>query len=272
MIRCAWLLLFSSLMSAATLKPESVQAWDKYLAVVEVNLEKSTHENATFLWVDQSNARRQRVRAGEIVVFESLTPGTKKAPSALIHDWTGAAFMPGVRIEDVISVVRDYGRYKDYYSPSVIRSKTVEQNQLADRFSVVLMNQTVIVKTAIETDCQASYHQLSDKRWYAVSTATRIQEIDDFGRSSEHRLPVGEGGGYLWRLATITRFEERDGGVYMEVEALALSRDVPVSLRFIVDPIVRRVSRNSLIESLQQTGRAVNEVAVNGIAIVAGSR
>jgi len=47
---------------------------------------------------------------------------------------------------------------------------------------------------------------------------------------------------------------------------------VPVSLRFIVDPIVRRVSRNSLIESLQQTGRAVNEVAVNGIAIVAGSR
>ena len=63
-----------------------------------------------------------------------------------------------------------------------------------------------------------------------------------------------------------------NGGVYMEVEALALSRDVPVSLRFIVDPIVRRVSRNSLIESLQQTGRAVNEVAVNGIATVAGSR
>jgi hypothetical protein len=142
MIRCAWLLLFSSLMSAATLKPESVQAWDKYLAAVEVNLEKSTQENATFLWVDQSNGRRQRVRAGEIVVDESLTPGTKKTPSALIHDWTGAAFMPGTRIEDVISVVRDYGHYKDYYSPSVIRSKTVEQNQLVDRFSVVLMNQT----------------------------------------------------------------------------------------------------------------------------------
>lgn len=272
MIRWVWPLLLSSLMSAATLKQESVQAWDKYFAAVQENLEKRTQENATFLWADESKDRHQRVRAGEIVVDETLAPGSRKTPGALIHDWTGAAFMPGARIEDVISVVRDYSRYKDYYSPSVIRSKTVEQNQLADHFSVVMMNQAVIVKTAIETDCHATYRQLSDRRWYAISTATRIQEIDDFGRSSEHRLPVGEGGGYLWRLATITRFEERDGGVYMEVEALALSRDVPVSLRFIVDPIVRRVSRNSLIESLQKTGRAVNEVAANGIATFAASQ
>jgi len=47
------------------------------------------------------------------------------------------------------------------------------------------------------------------------------------------------------------RFEERDGGVYVELEAIALSRDVPV--RWIVNPIVRRVSRNSMLLSLQQT-------------------
>ena len=52
------------------------------------------------------------------------------------------------------------------------------------------------------------------------------------------------------------RFEERDGGVYVELEAIALSRDVPV--RWIVNPIVRRVSRNSMLVSLQQMKEAVN--------------
>jgi len=259
MRRWAWVLLSSSLMSAATLKPESIQAWDRYLSVAQSNLSKHTQENATFLWADESRERRQKVRDGETVVAETYSGASKKAPGALIHDWTGVTFLPGARMEDVISVLRNYGHYKEYYSPTVIRSKTMEQSALTDRFSVVMMNQSLIVKTAIESDCQATYHELTDKRWYALSNATRIQEIDDFGRSGEHRLPVGEGGGYLWRLATITRLEERDGGVYLEVEALALSRDVPLSLRFVVDPIIRRVSRNSLIESLGQTSRAVGE-------------
>jgi len=43
--------------------------------------------------------------------------------------------------------------------------------------------------------------------------------------------PEGEGTGLIWR-----RFEERDGGVYVEVEAIALSRDVPASLRWLVEP------------------------------------
>jgi len=270
MMRLTWALLLSSLMmSAATLKPESAQAWDRYLAAAEANLAKHTQENATFLWVDESQDHRRHVRDGQIVVAETYSGGSKKAPSALIHDWTGAAFLPGARVDDVISVLRNYSRYKDYYSPTVIRSKAVEQNAFDDRFSVLMMNSSLVVKTALETDCQASYHQLDDKRWYAISNTTRIQEIEDYGRPSEHRQPVGEGGGYIWRLATITRLEQRDAGVYVEVEALALSRDIPVSLRFIVDPIVRRVSRNSLIESLQQTQRAVGEVVASDRQLVA---
>ena len=272
MIRYVLALFLSSLAGAATLKQESIQAWDKYFATAQENLKKHTEANATFLWVDESPSYRSTVRDGQIVVAETNSGGNKKAPSALIHDWTGAAFIPGAHIDDVIAVVRNYSRYKDYYSPSVIRSRSLEQTSYTDHFSVVMMNSSLVVKTAIETDCQATFHQLSEKRWYAISTANRIQEIEDFGRSSEHRLPVGEGGGYLWRLATITRFEERDGGVYLEVEALALSREVPLSLRFVIDPIVRRVSRNSLSESLQQTGRAVGEVVATGLETVASNR
>ena len=253
-------LLLTSAMYAASLKPESVQAWDSYISAAEVNLEKRTQQNATFLWVDESPQRLRRVQNGEIVVSETYSGVSKKAPSAHIHDWIGAAFLPGAKIEDVVAVVRDYANYPEYYHPAVVRSKTLAKDHMNDTFSVLLVNEAALVKTAVETECQSTFTQLSDRRWYGNTSATRIQEIEDYGRSGEHRLPVGEGGGYLWRLASISRFEQRDGGVYLEVEAMALSRDVPLSLRFVVEPIVRRVSRNSLVQSLRQTGQAVNSV------------
>ena len=77
---------------------------------------------------------------------------------------------------------------------------------------------------------------------------------------------MGQGGGYIWRLASQVRLEERDGGVYLELEVMALSRDIPGSLRLFVEPIVRRVSRNSLAESLRQTEDAV------GLAFAANTR
>jgi hypothetical protein len=61
------------------------------------------------------------------------------------------------------------------------------------------------------------------------------------------------------RLSSITRLEERDGGVYTELEALALSRDIPTAFRAFVTPIVRRVSRDSLATSLRQTKVAIDD-------------
>jgi hypothetical protein len=53
--------------------------------------------------------------------------------------------------------------------------------------------------------------------------------------------------------------EERDGGVYAELEAIALSRDIPAAFRLFVTPIVRRVSRDSLATSLHQTKVAIDD-------------
>jgi len=67
------------------------------------------------------------------------------------------------------------------------------------------------------------------------------------------------GTGLIWRLSSITRLEERDGGVYAELEALGLSRDIPSALRLFVTPIVRRVSRDSLATSLHQRRQAIED-------------
>jgi hypothetical protein len=79
-----------------------------------------------------------------------------------------------------------------------------------------------------------------------------------FGTPEEHLLPEGEGTGLIWRLSSITRLEERDGGVYAELEGYALSRDIPAVLRLFVSPIVRRVSRDSVATSLHQTKVAID--------------
>jgi hypothetical protein len=59
----------------------------------------------------------------------------------------------------------------------------------------------------------------------------------------------------------MSRFEERDGGVYFEMEAIALSRDVPRTLHVMVYPIIKKVSRSALVTSLDQTRNAVDRRA-----------
>jgi len=210
-----------------------------------------------FLWVDEAPDRLARVRAGEIVVSPVGPQVPRKVPSGLIHDWVGAVFIPNVSLNDVQQVVRDYARYKDLYQPNVVDSKVIPSAEDKDRFSMLLLNQTLLLKMAFDADYESSYFQVDDRRAYSVERTTRVQEIQEYGSPAQHALEEGEGHGIIWGLSGFTRFMERDGGVYMELEAIELSRDIPASMRWLVEPIVRRVSRSSLSTSLQQTQKAV---------------
>jgi hypothetical protein len=68
-------------------------------------------------------------------------------------------------------------------------------------------------------------------RWHESARATRVQEVRNPGQPDELLLPPGEGSGYIWRVCGISRYEQRDGGVYLELESIVLSRDIPPFLR-----------------------------------------
>ena len=123
--------------------------------------------------------------------------------------------MPGVCIADVLRVVRDYGRYEDFYRPGVIDSKSIDINRDRDRFSLVLVNKPFFKKTALHSDNEASYIRVDDHRLYIVSRTTRIREVAEFGAPGEHILPEEEGTGLIWRLFSVVRLAERDGGLYI---------------------------------------------------------
>lgn len=258
---------------AASLDPTTSKAWDEYVDSASKQMEQRLSPGKTFLWVDETPDRLAKVRAGEIVVAPVGQQNPKRVPLGLIHDWVGAAFIANVTLSDVLHVLRDYARYKDLYQPAVIDSRAIASGKAEDRFSLLLINKSWFLKTAFDTEYESRFVQVDEARGYIVSRTTRVQEIEDYGAPGQRTLNEGEGKGIIWRLFSITRYAERDGGVYMELEAIGLSRDIPASLHWLVEPIVRRISRGSLATSLRQTGEAVQSQVelARGQAASAGS-
>lgn len=242
--------------TAADLKPEALQQWDEYVKTVDARNQEHLAPSTSFLSSEEIPAQTARLRAGEVVVSPVGEQVPMKIRCGLIHDWIGAAFIPNTTLSDVLALVRDYDHYKDYYQPNVIESKWIATSDSSDQFSMVIINKSAVAKTAIDSDYRSRYTRVDEHRWYSISDATRIQEIADYDTPNPHELPENHGTGLIWRLHSITRFEEQDGGVYIELEAVALSRDIPAALRWFIDPIVRRVSRSSLATSLHQTENA----------------
>ncbi len=243
----------------AELKKETQQAWDAYIQTANSQMVDRTH--APFLWVDEVPDRSHSVRDGKILVSPIGQQNPKPVPNGLIHDWIGAAFIPDAKLEDVLSAARDYGDYKEFYKPNVIDSKSLGTAGPCDKYSMLLLNKELVASTALEGEYEACYHRLDDRRWYSTAYTTHIQEIQHYGQPGEQVLPSDQGSGYIWRLYSFARFEQRDGGVYVELEVIVLSRDIPVAVRWMVNPILRRVSKNAMLTSLRQMEEAVDSTA-----------
>ena len=245
---------------AAELRPETLRSWNEYIQA-ENSLASERLQSGQFLWSDESPERNRRVRGGEILVAPVDESVPKSVPHGLIHDWVGAIFLPGAKLEDVFAVVRDHTRYKYFYAPTVIDSKSIREAGTNYEFSLLMLNRALFAKFALDSEFEESYVRLDERRWYSTSSSTSIREVEKYGQPDQHELAPNEGSGYIWRLYSLSRFEERDGGVYVELEAIALSRDIPAAMRWAVNPVVRRVSKGSLLLSLQKTEEAVRASA-----------
>jgi hypothetical protein len=242
--------------TANDLKEQTLAAWDGYVSSACSRAEARAKESL-FLRIDEVPERRLQVRAGETTVWRESEGHPAKAPHGLIHDWMGAVFIPKVTIADVLQVVRDYDRYAQVYTPAVIEANRLGSEENADRFSMLLMQKVLFVTAATKGEYETRFVQVDAKRWYSISKSTRLQSVEHFGQPDMRELPPDQGPGYVWRLFTFTKFEESDGGVFIELEAIGLSRDVPMLVRWLVDPIVEHLPKSSLLATLDETRNAV---------------
>ncbi len=248
--------------AANQLQNETLKAWDEYIRVADSRMQARLDGQAPFLWMDESGRRSRQVGRGAILVAPVLEHGTQRVWNGLIHHWVGGLFIPGATIDSLVSVTQDYSSYKEFYKPVVADSKVLGCTERDQRFSMVWQHKVLFITAAIQGEYQAHAVRADRRHGYNIADTVRVQEIEHYGRSDERLLPVGTGSGFIWRLHSIARYEERDGGVYFELEAIALTRDIPGSVRWFVNPVVNHLSINSLSTTLQQTRDAVNSVAI----------
>ena len=237
---------------AAELKPKTLEAFQQYVRQTEDRLAASK----TFLWADESPERARRVRQGEVVVTPFHEKPEVKIKDGLIHDWVGSVFIPGVTLDRVLSMVQDYNHHKDAYKPDVIDSKLLSRQGNDFRIYLRVLKKKVIT-VVLNTEHEVQYSRVDGARWKSVSRTTKISEVENAGKKDEREKPPDTGEGFLWRLNSYWRFEERDGGVYMECQALSLTRDVPTGLGWLIEPIIRNLPKESLESTLRNTRSAL---------------
>ena len=242
---------------AADLQPTTLRAWKAFLARGDVHLRDRVAGSRPFLWVDESRERADRIRRGEVLVGPLAANGVEGVPHGLIHDWIGAIFIPGAHINDLWSVVHDYDNYERTYKPVVASSKVVACTESHQEFEMVWRRKVLFVNAAMQGHYRAHDVLVDSHRGYSIAESLEVREIEDYGHPGERLLPAGTGNGFIWRIRSVARYEERDGGVYLELEASALTRDIPASLAWMVKPMVNHLSINSLTTTLRQTRDAV---------------
>lgn len=114
-----------------------------------------------------------------------------------------------------------------------------------------------IITVVLDTNHEVHYRSIDQSRWVCHSYTTRIAEVQDAGSAKENILPPDTGSGFLWRLYSYWRFQERQGGVYLECRAISLMRDVPSGLAFTIKPIIKKLPKESLSNTLENTRKAL---------------
>ncbi len=238
------------------LKPRTLQAFETYIRDAEAAMEPTLRGERPFLWSDTNSDIAQRIGKGEIVAQFWSGNAPVEVPNGLIHDWIGGVFIMGTTVEETLARVQDYDNHKNIYKPEVLASKLISHEGNDFQISLRLLKKKLIT-VVLDTDHDVHYLPLNSKRWSLRFYTTRIAEVEDPGTPKEKALPPDTGYGFLWRLYTYWRFEERDGGVYVECRAVSLTRDIPLGLGWIIEPIIRKLPCESLINTLKCTRDAL---------------
>jgi hypothetical protein len=248
---------------ASSLQPATIRAFENYVAAAEARFGKSLAQ-ADFFWVDDLAKQKkeeayERLKGGKVElrhVSGEEAGGNSAIPGGMIHDWQGMVFIPGAKLDEVLRLLQDYDHHATYYAPDVERAK-IEAHD-GDHFRVFMrFRRKKIVTVVLNTEQEITYYRDSPTRAHSRSSAIRIAEVENAGTPEEREKTPGNDSGYMWRLETWWRMEERDGGVYVQNEAVSLTRDIPAVLAWMIEPFLTSIPEESLEFTLEATRRGV---------------
>jgi hypothetical protein len=248
----------------ARLKATTVDAFDRYARLTDARNEAEGKRSERLLWIDEfpEAARAEAyaaLRRGEVKVqkLETLDSGGRiHCPDGMIHHWVGVGFIPGAKLADVLAVLQDYDRHAEYYAPDVERSKLESRD--GDHFRAFLrFRRHKVITVVLDTEHDVQYFRDSKTRAHSRSSAVRITQVENPGKSDERERTPGDDDGFLWRMETWWRMVEAEGGVYVQSEVVSLTRDIPAGLGWLIGPFVTDIPKETLTFTLEATRKAV---------------
>ncbi len=250
----------------AELHAETIAAFDTYVQQTEQRNNKELQRGTELVWIDslpetQRTEAYSALKRGEVQIRQLSTLENGKpiaCPGGMIHHWVGVIFINGVKLDDVLGILKDYDHQSTYYSPDVERSRIESRD--GDHFRVFLrFRRHKVITVVLNTEHDVHYFRDAPDRAHSRSSAVRIAEVENPGARDERERPPGDDGGYLWRMETWWRMEERDGGVYVQSEVASLTRDIPTGLGWLVGPFVTSIPKETLVFTLEATRKAVQD-------------
>lgn len=261
--RVAWLsvvaLAFATACAAqfmTTLQPRTVIQFDAYAHQVEADLQKRWNGQAAFLQVDDDPVERTKVIHGELWIGPANPNDPVSIDNGLIHDWVGAVYIPKTDIHTVLSLLQDFNRHSQIY-PDVKESRLVSRHGNDIVGSWRLERKQSLISVVLDVKQDAHWQQARPGKWFCRAYARDIEEVEHTLVRREKVLPVGRGRGFLWRLYAYWTLEAMNNGVLAECRTLSLSRDVPPSVAWAIQPFVASLPREALAGTLRDTRAAL---------------
>ncbi len=220
-----------------------------------------------------------KLRRGKVLSEKLKTLDNRqeiKDSDGRIHHWVAMVFIPGAKLNDVLGLMQNYDNYAEFFKkdaffslmkdyndhgldwckPEVARSKVLSRDGNDFRTEMRIVQKLALDYSGpcifwifcstpwstyvLDMEQEIHYVPLDAARVRMRTVATHIVPVENADKSSERQLPPS---GMLWRYNTYWRFQERDGGTYVQCEIAALSRRVSmfVSPYYRVDESFARV-------------------------------
>ena len=257
--RLLWMiaLLAAQPLPGAELRPSTLSAWETYVRLTEQRVAAELEDGQKFLSSDflpgsEPLTTRSLLRSGQVSIRRMKTGGQNgtevPVPDGMIHHWLGGIRVPGVSLESLLQWVQDYDGHERYFME-------VEKSQLLSRegpeFRIFYrLRRKKVITVYYNTLHTVIYRPQDSRRASSRSFTTKIAELEDPGTAAEKENPVGTDRGFLWRLNSYWRFQEEDGGVFVECESVSLSRSIPFGLSWLIKGYVESIPRESLENTL----------------------
>lgn len=235
--------------------PAAVATFQAYAAAVEARLAQQHQSASGFLGPTLADPGSvARLRAGQLLVEQLTPPAGAALPGAMLHHWRATAFAPGATADGFDRLMQDVSAWPRVYAPQVLAAHRLAQQD--DRFPMTMrVRQKHILTVVMDTSYDVTRGRLDPEHGFILSRSTGIEELDAAGRP----LPSADEHGYLWRQNTYWSSAERDGGLYLQIESISLTRSMPAGLAWAIAPFVESVPRESLEFTLRATGNALRK-------------